>query len=133
MSKFGTRLKELRTASNITQEELAKRIGVSRSAISMYEKGVREPEFDILEKLADFFNVDTDYLIGKSDKTTLLPQSGYYTNPETAAEAQEMYNDADMRVLFDMKRNMDPKRFKAHIDYMKELYRQENPDYDEGC
>lgn len=133
MGKFGIRLKQLRLASKITQEELSKKIGVSRSAIGMYEKGEREPDFDILERIADYFDVDTDYLTGRSDKTTLIPQSGYYTNPDSAALAQEMFDDPDMKILYDMKRNMDPDRFRAHMDFMKELYRQEHPDYDEGC
>ena len=133
MSKFGFRLRDLRKASKLTQEELAKLVGMSRSAIGMYENGDREPDIDILERLADFFDVDIDYLTGRSDKTTLIPQSGYYTNPEAAALAQEMLDDPDMRALFDMKRNMDPERFRAHMDFMKKLYKQEHPDYDEGC
>ena len=134
MSKFGLRLLQLRKASKLTQDELSKKIGVSRSAVGMYEKGEREPDFDTLERFADFFNVDTDYLTGRSDKTTMIPESGYYTNPETAASAQEMFDDPDMQFLYDMKRNMDPARFKVHMDYMKELYRQENPENDDtGC
>ena len=51
--------------------------------------------------------------------------SGYYLNDETAKLAQEMFEDEDMRSLFDMKRNMPPERFKAHLDFMKNLYDQE--------
>ena len=40
----------------------------------------------MLETLGDFFNVDLDYLIGRSDKTTLFPQSGYYINPATSPQ-----------------------------------------------
>ena len=57
----------------------------------------------------------------------------YYTNPETAKEAQEMFEDPEMRSLYHMKKNMDPDQFKIHMDYIKKLYKAEHPDYDEGC
>lgn len=68
--RFNERLKELRLSKELTQEEFAKRIGISRSAVGMYEKGKREPDFETLELFADFFNVDMNYLLGKSDTST---------------------------------------------------------------
>ena len=94
----------------------------------MYETGQREPDFETLERLADFFNVDLDYLLGRTNKTTVIPSSGYYTNPETARLAQEMFEDPDMRSLFSMKRNMDPKQFKNYMDFMKAQYKLEHPE-----
>ena len=67
MSAFSTRLKLLRKQDDLTQDALAKAVGISKSTISMYENGNREPDFETLEAFADFFNVDLDYLIGKSD------------------------------------------------------------------
>lgn len=133
MADFKTVFKNLRTARGLTQEELANQLGLSRSRVSMYELGEREPDFETTEMLADFFNVDIDYLFGRTDKTTLIPQSGYYTNPETAAAAQEMFEDSDMRTLYDLKRSMGADRFKAHVKFMKDLYDQEHPESDEGC
>lgn len=69
---FKTRLKQLRKEKNINQRELAKYLKVAPSTISMYENGQREPNFEVLEVLADFFNVDMNYLLGKTDKTTRL-------------------------------------------------------------
>lgn len=68
--KFHERLKSLRCSKNITQGELAKMTGLSRSAVSMYESGKRRPDYETLEMLADFFNVNMDYLLGKSDTNT---------------------------------------------------------------
>ena len=51
--------------------------------------------------------------------------TGYYLNEESAKMAQEMFEDPDMRSLFDMKRNMPPERFKVHMEFMKNLYKQE--------
>ena len=67
MSKFSERLKLLRTTADISQAEFAKRIGVSKSSINMYERGEREPGIETLEAFADYFNVDMDYLLGKSE------------------------------------------------------------------
>lgn len=67
---FKTRLRRLRNEKRLTQRELSKLLGISHSTISMYEAGYREPKFENLELIADFFNVDIDYLIGKSNQTT---------------------------------------------------------------
>lgn len=67
MASFATRLKELRTGAKLTQQDLADTIKVSKSTISMYENGKRLPEYETLEAIADYFNVDMDYLTGKSD------------------------------------------------------------------
>ena len=64
---IGIRIKLLREELNLKQEELAKKIDVSPSAIGMYERDLREPNDEITLKLANFFGVTTDYLLGKSD------------------------------------------------------------------
>lgn len=65
--EFKDRLKVLRKAKKLTQEDLSKLVGVSPSSISMYEVGKRIPELETFEALADYFNVDMNYLKGKSD------------------------------------------------------------------
>ncbi len=73
MAKFQLILKELRLAKGLTQNELSKLLRISRSTIGMYENGSREPDFETLELIADYFNVDTDYLLGRTNKTTYIP------------------------------------------------------------
>ena len=60
MANFAKVFKSLRTQHKLTQQELATKLGVSRSAIGMYENGEREPDFETLEAIADFFNVSMD-------------------------------------------------------------------------
>ena len=67
MAYFRDRMKQLRLERGISQEELAKRIGVSRSCIGNYEQGTREPSYKDLEALCDYYNVDMDYMLGLSD------------------------------------------------------------------
>ena len=61
---FNDVLKQLRNKAGMNQEGLAKRLGLSKSAISMYESGSREPSLEILEAIADIFNVDMNTLTG---------------------------------------------------------------------
>lgn len=72
MSNFSTRLSELRHRKDLTQEELAKAVGTTRSAIANYEQGLREPSFDQLDSIADYFNVDVDFLLGGERTTRIL-------------------------------------------------------------
>lgn len=58
MTYIGSRLRYLRKQDDITQQQLADAIGVAKSTISMYENGQREPDFETLESLADYFNVE---------------------------------------------------------------------------
>lgn len=78
MSDFKTRFKELRIASGMTQGDLAEKLRTSRSRIGMYETGKREPDHEMLEAIADLFNVDLDYLLGRSSKTTAIPIEKVY-------------------------------------------------------
>ena len=72
MSKFSIRLIELRNGTGLTQAELARKLDMSRSTLGMYETAKREPDIETLERIADFFNVDMDYLLGNTNKTTML-------------------------------------------------------------
>lgn len=72
MTPFNQRLRELRESNNLSQQQLAEIVGVSKSTIGMYEQGRREPSYEVEEALADYFNVDLDYLRGRTDKTTTI-------------------------------------------------------------
>lgn len=63
------RLKELRQVNNLTQSELAERVGLSYIQIGRYEKGKSSPSSDILQKLAEVLNTSTDFIMnGKSEQ-----------------------------------------------------------------
>ena len=81
MAAFSDMLVYLRKQCGLSQKDLADKTGLTRSAIGMYETGKREPDFETLEVFADFFNVNMDTLLGKSDIATsrqinaLLPEA----------------------------------------------------------
>jgi transcriptional regulator with XRE-family HTH domain len=64
---FSTRLEKLRERNGLTQKELATKLGIARTTYSGYENGAREPDLVTLNKIADFFDVSVDYLLGRTD------------------------------------------------------------------
>lgn len=75
MVDFGERLRLLRKRANLSQEQLASRLSVTKSVVSSYETGMRMPSYSVLGKIARVFNVTTDYLLG-IDNTETMDISG---------------------------------------------------------
>ncbi|EDN8735510.1 TPA: helix-turn-helix domain-containing protein [Listeria monocytogenes] len=69
---FGNNLKKLRNKAGKTQEDIAKILGISRGAYSHIENGRNEPDIETIVKLAEIFEVSTDYLLGRDDNSDLL-------------------------------------------------------------
>jgi len=67
MASLGERLAALRRAKGLTQAEIAKKLNMGQSTIAMYEKNRRTPDAQTLRRLADFFEVSVDYLLGRMD------------------------------------------------------------------
>lgn len=65
--EFKDRLKAVRLNNKLTQKEVANYFQTSPQSYAQWEKGLRKPSAENLQKLADFFNVSTDYLLGKTD------------------------------------------------------------------
>lgn len=116
---FNERLKELRNRRSLSQADLADAIGVSKSAVSMYERGERNPDFETLEAIADFFNVDMNYLLGKESGSI------YYLDPEAAEIAQEVYDRPELKLLFDASRKVSADDLKFVIDMVDRLKKNE--------
>ena len=86
MADFAKIFKGLRLERGLTQDELAKRLGISKSTVSMYENGRRLPAFDAVESITDFFGVDLKYLLGQSDTVEKL--SGDETDIESGISVE---------------------------------------------
>lgn len=63
-NKFGIILKELRKESNLSQDQLGKKLGFSNQTVSFWESGKREPSLDALVSVAKYFDVSVDFLLG---------------------------------------------------------------------
>ncbi|MEC5425411.1 helix-turn-helix transcriptional regulator [Virgibacillus sp. C22-A2] len=71
MITCGERLRELRKERGLSAKELGEIIGVNERVLTYYETNERQPRFDMLIKLADFFDVSMDYLFGRTDCRTV--------------------------------------------------------------
>lgn len=82
MAELKDRLKFLRERYGYTQEELARKVELTKNAISLYEHGKRKPTLETLEAFSDIFNVTMDYLTGASDCTEIIPDIDFFLNDE---------------------------------------------------
>lgn len=108
MANFSTILKRLREQLELTQEQLATKLDISRSRLASYEQGSREPDLEMLEIFADFFNVDIDYLVGRSDKTTRLIEEKEITT--LAAHADKDLTGDEIKAVEDYIKFLKSKR-----------------------
>ena len=111
MNTFKDMLKYLRMRENLSQAELADKLGTAKSTISMYEVGQRSPDIETLELIADFFNVDMNFLLGREI------EDGYYIDDDAREFAQFLYDNPDYKVLFDASKKVK----KEDIEFVKQM------------
>lgn len=117
---IGKRIKELREKRGMSQVDLADKISVSKQTLYKYENGIiTNIPSDKIEGIAKVFNISPSYLMGWKDDDA--DSEGYYTNPETAKLAQELFENHDLRILFDAARDSDPKDLQMAADLLKRL------------
>lgn len=109
----GTRLKELRERKRLTQSQLAEVLDVSQQAVGKWELDKASPDDKTLIRIANYFGVTTDYLLGYDDKPT------YYTDPETAMLAQELKDNPEYRALLDATKGLKPESVKEIMAFIK--------------
>jgi len=99
------RLKELREENKLTQKEVADAVGGTQSNLAKWEKGKNQPPADMVIKLADFFGVTTDYLLGRTDDlgNVVLP-----------AEPTRLAGEADLLLLFRGMNLLQREKFMAY-------------------
>ena len=68
---FGENFKKLRKSRNLTQKEMGAKIGLSKAVVSKYENGIGYPTYDVLIRIAQYFGVTTDYLLGVASGKTV--------------------------------------------------------------
>ena len=134
---FAQRLKDLRKSRpGLTQAKLAEILDVSQQAVGLWERGKNMPSHELVFKIASFFNVTTDYLLGKSDNphgapaqpTTSAPS--YYHDPEVAQMANEIKDNPDMRILFDASRDLKKESIEEVVKFIEFQKAKERGDWD---
>ena len=87
MYDFGLRLKQLREKHNLSQSQVAKRLGITRAAISSYENNISLPSVNVLAELSLLYRVSTDYLLGLDNRTAIVLED---LTPRQSAVIQEV-------------------------------------------
>ena len=121
---------KLLQAHGITPYKVSKETGVSQSNLSDWKRGISTPKQDKLQKIADYLGVSLDYLMTGEEKEN----DRYYLNDETAKVAQEIFENKELRALFDVQRDMEPDDLVALHNMALALKRKERGGIDDtGC
>lgn len=131
MKNFSTRLKELRAEKEITGEELGKKFNVSKTAVSYWESGRNFPGEETIRKLADFFQVSVDYLLGNSDIRN--PYENHQRISESIKDDKELLEfwevlkeREDLQLLFKQTKQMTEKDIRQIIKIIKAIEDEED-------
>lgn len=100
---------------NVTPYKVSKATGISRTTLSDWKNGKYRLKHDKLQKIADYFDVSVEYL------TTGEQPSGYYLNNETAEIAQKIFDDPNLRALFDVSADASPEDLIMVRDFLLRL------------
>lgn len=92
-------LKALRESKKITQTQLGEHIGAKKSAISLWESGKRQPDQETLVRLANFFEVTIDYLLGRDDSVPIENTPADDSLTEQIMAKARMMNEEELRQL----------------------------------
>ena len=100
----------LRKKANLTQEEASKKIGISRGSLANYECGLRRPSYEVMEAIADFYNVDLDTIFGRGSQLS--------AENEKAPTGYSKRITPELRELMEICGD-DPAMLKELLDYAK--------------
>lgn len=114
---FAVRLKELRLEKKLTQKDLAEKLNMQNTAISKYELNERKPDTETLLKIAKYFNVSTDYLLGSSDM-----RNPYIDEMDDVNQLEQEFEE-----LKDKMKNISPSKRKKILK-MIELFEEDEED-----
>ena len=122
---FTRNLNNLLQEHNKTQLELANYIGVSNTSVNNWTKGYNTPRMDKIDLICSFFH------IRREDLLTDTPQEQtYYTNPETVKVAQEIFDNSDLRILFDAAKDSSPEQLKLAAEMLRQFKKTSGEDND---
>lgn len=108
---FANRLKDLREENKLTQAELAQKFNITSQTISQYERGIRTPDFALLNSIADYFGVSVDYLLGRTnirnyEENTIAAHTDDRTQQLSEEGRKKLDDFIDYLIFEEMKRKM---------------------------
>ena len=117
---FGRRIKQLREEKGVRQEDIGNLFSVSKSAVSQWENDIRTPDMDIIIKLADFFDVSTDYLLGRTNDPS-LSDTQHVNDDEALEYLDELHKRPEMKTLFEVGRKATKEDIETAITVIEAL------------
>ncbi|MFB0845881.1 helix-turn-helix domain-containing protein [Paenibacillus oleatilyticus] len=116
MVRIGDKIALLREKHALTQEELSSKINISRASLSHYEKNRREPDYETVVKIADFFKVSIDYLLGRTEDPRVILEPEVRAFVDSLELSDEKIIDRFSLTVDGMKLTFDEaKRFIAFV------------------
>ena len=122
---FTRNLNNLLQEHNKTQLELANYIGVSNTSVNNWTKGYNTPRMDKIDLICSFFHIRREDLLTDTPR-----EQTYYTNPETAKVAQEIFDNSDLRILFDAAKDSSPEQLKLAAEMLRQFKKTSGEDND---
>jgi len=121
MMSFSNRLKFLRKENDLYQKELAEKIGVSRTTITQYENGAREPNYETLKKLANFFEVSIDYLLGNTNqrRSAVKREAAFFEDKKLLEAYENLKHRKDLQMMFKETMDLNPSTVKQIIEIIR--------------
>lgn len=112
----------------VSTYKVSKETGIAQSVFSSWKNGISTPKQDKMQKIADYFNVSLEYLMTGEEK-----EGGekYYLNDETAKMAQDIFENKELRMLFDTARDAEPEDLQAVHNMLLALKRKERGNIDD--
>lgn len=97
--RLGDRLREIRSAKNLTQKNMAEQLNISRSTYAHYELGSREPDVETLKKISAILNISLDYISGSTDCSQTADQLIEYLTIKAASDPDLRVSELDLKNL----------------------------------
>lgn len=127
INNFRIRLKDLRKKNNMTQKDLAKRLGVVRTAVANYETGRTIPDSETLNHLANILDTTTDYLLGRTDNPSPINETEPSIDEEIAQIMKDLGPDVTLQ-FYDLKGMSDEEKedLKLFLQLLKAKRKKKN-------
>lgn len=122
---FSENLNRLLQYREKTQSEVAKEIDVSPQTFNTWTQGIAIPRMGKIQRLADYFHIEKSALLDKASQ-----EQTYYTNPETAKVAQEIFDNSNLRILFDAAKDSSPEQLKLAAEMLRQFKKTSGEDND---
>lgn len=122
--RVGIELKKIRLDKGLTRKDVIANVNITERSLIRYEQGERAMDTEVIIELCTYYNYDYKKLLTQVNIDSLNSISkDIYVDEESMKIAREIASNEDYKTLFDMSKKIPPERLKAHITFMRDLYK----------